>query len=641
VGEQSVSGNPKPEQLRHFMKCLLNDVWALETMLRRGMVETNRRRIGAEQEIVLVEDSYRPALINIKTLEKLQDDSFTTELPRFNVELNLPPLELGGNCLRELEESIAGKLARLRSVLHELGAELVLCGILPTLRVQDITLDSMTPFERYYALNDALTRLRGEPYDLRINGADELIIKHDSVMLEAVNTSFQIHWQVDPDDFARSYNIAQLLAAPTLAAAVNSPLLFGRRLWNETRVAVFQQAVDTRTSSYYLQDHSSRVHFGRRWVQKSALELFQEDISRFRVLLGTSEPPPDPFLDLEEGRAPKLKALQLHNSTVYRWNRACYGISNGKPHLRIENRVLPAGPTVVDEVANSAFWFGLMAACPRAYGDVKDKIAFENVRANFVAAARRGLGAQLHWLNGTMVPVSELILEELLPLARTGLEQHKVSPSDIDRYLGIIEHRVRTRQTGAQWQLSSLEAMKGKGTLSQQLCALTAATIAHQEKNEPVHEWGLAHLNEGASFRQSYMTVEQIMTTDVYSVNQEELLELVARIMDWNNIRYVPVEDDKLRLVGLISHRALLRYLARDTEEPRDKQIPVKRIMHRLEDDLIIVGPETLTIEALEIMRTHRVGCLPVVKDERLIGVVTERDFMRIAAQLLENTLRS
>ncbi|MGE0708595.1 MAG: CBS domain-containing protein [Planctomycetota bacterium] len=641
MGEQIVLGNPKPEDLRHFMKCLLNDVWALETMLRRGMVESGVRRIGAEQEIVLVEAANRPAMINLQVLEALKDSDFTTELPRFNVEVNFPPLPFSGGSLRQLEGMLIAKVEKLRGVVRSLGADVVLCGILPTLRVQDIGLHAMTPYERYRALNDALSRLRGDPYELRINGADELIIKHDSVMLEACNTSFQVHLQVDPDDFARSYNLAQLLAAPTLAVAVNSPVLFGRRLWKETRVAVFQQAVDTRTSSYFLQDHSSRVHFGRRWVQRSALELFQEDISRFRVLLGTGNPPVDPFQELAEGRTPRLGALQLHNSTVYRWNRACYGISEGKPHLRIENRVLPAGPTIHDEVANAAFWLGLMNATPRVYGDVKDKLAFENVRANFVAAARRGLGAQLTWLNGTMIPVTELILTELLPLARSGLEQAKIDTGDIDRYLGTIEARVKSRQTGAQWQLSSLEAMQGRGTLSQQLTAITATTITHQVENVPVHEWPLASLAAATRFKESYARIDQIMTTDVFTVNQEELLELVARIMDWNNIRYVPVEDDKLQLVGLISHRAMLRYLARDCTSQEGKQIPVKQIMHKVEDDLITVGPDCSTLDALELMRTHRVGCLPVVKDGRLAGIATERDFMRIAAQLLEHQLRT
>ena len=639
--KQEVNGNPTPSELRVFMKRLLDDVGALEIMLRDGLIESGVQRIGAEQETVLVEGAYRPAPVNIELLEALNDPAFTTELARFNVEFNLPPLPLDSGCLSQLEHELASRVDMMRTAADRFNAAVVLTGILPTLRLQDLELGSMTPMQRYSALNQALNRLRGNAYEFRIAGADELIIKHDSVMVESANTSFQLHLQVDPQDFANSYNVAQAIAAPVLAAAVNSPILFGRRLWKETRIAVFQQAVDTRTSSYYLQDHSSRVNFGRSWIKESVLELFQEDIARFRVLLGAISPGPDPFEELANGRIPTLKSLQLHNSTIYRWNRPCYGITDGKPHLRIENRVLPAGPSVLDETANAAFWFGLMLGMPAAYGDVSQKLAFENARANFVSAARRGLGTHITWLKGTMVPAPELILDELLPIARSGLESKKIKKEDIDRYLGVIEDRVRSRQTGSQWMLDSLEAMQGKGTMHQQLCALTATTIERQKEGKPVHEWPLANLSAGAaSWKHSYMRVEQIMTTDVISVNQEELLELVARLMSWNNIRYVPVVDDRLHLVGLISHRALLRYLT-DLDCPTKREVPVREVMHKLENELVTVSPETLTLDALELMREHRVGCLPVVKDGHMVGVVTERNFMVIAGQLLEEKLRS
>ncbi len=644
MGEQHVNGKNQPADLRAFMRCLLNDVRALEAMLAEGMIESGVRRLGAEQEVVLVEGAYRPAPINLRVLEALDDRSFTTELPKFNVELNLDPLRLGGDCLSQLERNLNAKVDKLRRAVRGLGADIVLAGILPTLRLSDIDLDNMTPKQRYYALNDALSRLRGTSYELRINGADELIVKHDTVMLEACNTSFQVHMQVDPHEFATHYNAAQAIAAPVLAAGTNSPILFGRRLWKETRVAVFQQAIDTRTSSYYLQDHSSRVHFGRRWLERSALELFHEDIARFRVLLGSEQAPQDPFAALAEGHTPRLQALSLHNSTVYRWNRACYGVYEGRPHLRIENRVLPAGPSPHDEVANAAFWLGLMVAIPRAIGDVARRLPFEAARHNFLTVARRGLGSQINWFDNRMVPAGALILDELLPLAHQGLETAGVDAADRDRFLGTIEARVRTNRTGSSWILDSLDRMQNRGTLSQQLCALTAATIAHQEEGRPVHEWPLARLTAVASsWKQSYMRVDQIMQTDVVAVNQEELVELVARVMDWNNIRYVPVEDDRGHLVGLVSHRAMLRHLACASCAGQGEErllIPVKEIMHRLDDELFTVSPDTLTLDALELMRTHRVGCLPVAKDGRLVGMLTERNFMTIAGQLLEQKLR-
>jgi len=642
VGDQSVSRANDRDALRTFVKRLLDDVWVLETMLREGMVERGVRRIGAEQEFVLVQGAYRPALASIPVLAEIDDPHFTTELAQFNVELNLDPVDLGGDCLGRLHRTLESYTTRLREAARSQDAEAVLVGILPTLRLQDLELASMTPKPRYFALNDALSRLRGEAYDLRIAGTDELLIKHDTVMLEACNTSFQVHLQVDPDRFARAYNVAQVVAAPVLAAAVNSPVLFGRRLWQETRIAVFQQAIDTRSSSYYMQDHSSRVHFGRDWVRRSALELFQEDVTRFPALMGPEDPNLDcPFESLRAGRAPRLQALQLHNSTVYRWNRPCYGISNGKPHLRIENRVLPAGPSTLDEVANAAFWLGLMEGMTEEIEDVSRLMTFADARTNFVAAARRGLGAQLHWLDGRTVPAERLILEELLPLAHVGLEALGIATEDRERFLGVIEGRVRSGRTGARWILDSLGGMEGRGTTSQQLCALVAATIARQGEGLPVHEWPLARLTAGAtSFKQAYTRVEQIMTTDVVTVNEEEVVDLVARMMDWHNIRYVPVEDAHHRLVGLVSHRALLRFISRDRSRYEEEQVAVREIMHRLEDDLRTVSPETLTLEALDLMRTHRVGCLPVLKSDRLVGVVTERNFMTIAAQLLEQKLR-
>ena len=300
------------------------------------------------------------------------------------------------------------------------GAEVVMAGILPTIHLSDMTLDNMTPSPRYYALNDAIAALRDGPGQFQIRGVDELFVKHDTIMLEGCNTSFQTHFQVTPAEFARYYNLAQVVAGPCLAAATNSPLLFGKRLWRETRIALFQQAVDTRSSNLYLREMSPRVHFGTGWVESSVTELFKEDIARFRVLL-TAEEAEDPFDVLARGDVPKLKALQLHNGTVYRWNRACYGITDGKPHLRIENRILPAGPTIVDEFANAAFWFGLVSGLARSGVDVKAEMAFDDAKSNFIAAARLGLGSQLVWLGGERVPAHELICDRLVPLAREGL----------------------------------------------------------------------------------------------------------------------------------------------------------------------------------------------------------------------------
>ncbi|HEX9885862.1 MAG TPA: hypothetical protein VGA70_05215, partial [Longimicrobiales bacterium] len=345
-----------PGAIRTFTKALLRDLQALEQMLRQGMIESGVRRIGLEQEMFLVGEDWRPSPVAVEVLELLGDDApFTTELARFNLEMNVDPQVLVGPCFRTLEREIGVLLDRVRTAASEVGARVCLTGILPTLAKSDLDMDNITPRHRYFALNEALNRMRGgESYRLRIEGTDELNIEHDSVMLEACNTSCQVHLQVSADEFARFYNVAQVVAAPVLASAVNSPLLFGKRLWAETRIALFQQSIDTRGASIDYREVAPRVRFGEGWVRQTVTELFREDIARFRVLL-SAPVEGDSVEALARGEIPGLMALQLHNSTVYRWNRPCYGISDGKPHLRIECRVLPSGPTVRDEVANAAF----------------------------------------------------------------------------------------------------------------------------------------------------------------------------------------------------------------------------------------------------------------------------------------------
>ena len=370
MGEHNVHRDADPNVLREFTNHLIQDVRALELMLHEDMFETGVRRIGAEQELFMVDERGEPAPIIEEVLERNTDDRIVTELTKFNIEFNMEPLQYGGDCFQDMERATDELVEKVRGLTQEVGGDIAMTGILPTAHLSDFALDYMTPRPRYYALNDALSRLRGGPGQYQIRGIDELFLKHDSIMLEGCNTSFQTHFQVSPEDFPRYYNIAQVVAAPCLAAGTNSPILFGKRLWRETRIALFQQAVDTRSSNLYLREMRPRVHFGSDWVDESVLEIFKEDISRFRVLL-TTELEEQPLKVLEEGGVPNLMALQLHNGTVYRWNRACYGITDGKPHLRIENRVLPSGPTVIDEIANAVFWYGLVAGLAEEYEDVR------------------------------------------------------------------------------------------------------------------------------------------------------------------------------------------------------------------------------------------------------------------------------
>jgi CBS domain-containing protein len=419
---------------------------------------------------------------------------------------------------------------------------------------------------------------------------------------------------------------------------VNSPVLLGHRLWHETRVALFQRSVDVRTSAQQARGLRPRVSFGDGWIRDSVLEIFRQDIARFRVLLSDSRIEAARAV-LEQGGIPSLGALRLHTGTVYRWNRACYGVHQGKPHLRIENRVLPAGPTILDEVANAAFYFGLMSGVLEEVGRIEDHLQFDDAKHNFLAAARHGLRAQFTWLGHRTHTASELILDHLLPLARRGLVSARIDSDDIERYLGVIEARVRADQTGAQWALRSLAQMPAHSGREQRLRSLTAAMLQAQQveqAEQPGHTWPLATLREGdEDFRSSFQTVDQFMTTDLFTVHPEDLVDLAATVMDWEHVRHVPVEDDEGRLVGLLSHRALLRMVAR-RGQGSDEPASVRDLMKA---DPVTIAPSTSTLAAMRIMQVERVGALPVVDDGKLVGIVTEHDLIRVATRVLERYL--
>ncbi len=640
MGAQDIDGTLQGDQLRTFMRSLLNDMRALEQVLADDMIETDVRRIGAEQEMFLIDKSWRPSPISIKLLEDINDERFTTELALFNLEANLPPVEWGGSCLRWMEDQILDVVDKARTAAQRYDSDVLLTGILPTITKSDLSINNITPLPRYHALNRALLRLRGADYEFRIKGTDELIVKHDSVMVEACNASFQVHFQVTAEEFPKFYNISQVVAAPVLAVASFSPLLFGRRLWRETRIALFEQAVDTRISGHHLREHSPRVSFGRKWCEKSVMELYQEDIARFKAILGT-ELNENPLEKLAQGIAPDLNALRLFSGTVWRWNRACYGLTDDKPHLRIENRILPSGPTPLDEVANAAFWFGLISAMAEEDRSVTEQFDFEDVKTNFTAAAQAGLNAQFIWTNGQTYPCRELICMNLLPMAREGLKFSGIDSADIDRYLGVIEERVVSGQTGSEWMLKSLGAVKSdKSTYGERINAVVAGMHTRSQTNQPVHSWTLAELTEGGGFRHNFMRVEQYMSTDLITVHEDQPVDLVASLMDWEKIRHVPVEDQDHKLVGLVSYRSLLRFLGRGgLPEENGNPVAISEIMVPKED-LVTVEPQTTTLKAIELMRQHKVSALPVLSDERLVGIVIERDFLDVVAELLQEQLK-
>ncbi len=636
MGEQNVEQNSNEATRQAFMKSLLDELQALEAMLEKGMIESGKRRIGAEQEMFIINRAHKPALMALDILERIEDGRFTHEIGLFNLEANLSVQAMAGDSLRRMEDEAQEIYRIARETAAEVDCDIALVGILPTLSRENLGLDSMVPTVRYKALNDALIGLRGDDFQFTINGIDQLNVKHGNVMLEACNTSFQIHFQTGPDEFVQLYNIAQAVTGPLMAAAVNSPILLGRRLWHESRIAVFEHSIDARSEAHQARGLKPRVHFGDRWLDESVVEIFKEDIARFRVLL-TTETEDDPLGMVEAGEAPKLNALRLHNGTVYRWNRPCYGVHNGIPHLRIENRVIPAGPTVIDEMANAAFFFGMMSGMAAKYEDIREVLNFDDVKANFLDAARDGIRAQMNWMDDSQVTAQELILEELLPLAADGLQQSGIDQDDIDRYLGVIEERVSLRRTGSRWLLESMQNMNEQGTLDQRLRCLVSNMVDQQSTGQPISSWELADFCEELDWRESYRQVSQFMATDLFTVRPSDIVDFAASLMDWRHVRHVPVEDDEGCLVGLLSHRALLRLVATGKAGGADK-VTVSEIMNH---NPITVEPETNTVDAIRLMREAQLSCLPVVEKGKLVGLVTEHDLIVVSSHLLERYLAS
>lgn len=635
MGDKKVTRDYGDEQMRAFTLSVLSDLQALEQMLKSGMFEENVRRIGAEQEMFLVDSAYRPAPLALDVIGKAKDGRLTTEIGLFNLEANLTPLEFSGNCFRAMEDELNEVLGLVRKAAAGFGGGVILAGILPTIQKSDLTSANLTPHPRYYEIDRIVTELHGENRVIHIKGLDELQLTLQDTFIEFCNTSFQVHLQVGAKDFVRYYNWAQAIAGPVLASAVNSPILLGHRLWHETRLAVFRQSTDTRSLTHKQRNQKPRVNFGDRWVEDSIIEVLHEDAIRFRILL-TQAIEENSLQVLAAGGIPKLAAWRLHNGTIWRWNRPCYGVVNGKPGLRIEARFLPAGPTIVDEMANAAFFLGLMTELPEEFGDIRDHMTFDDARTNFYNAARYGLKGQIRGLDGQSRRVSRIILEELLPRARKGLVRAGVDVADSERLLDIIQERVSQEKSGAQWMLDSYCEMDKRAKPNVRLRSLTAEMKAHQEgSDEPMHTWKLAEIPADSQWIDSYKTVEQFMAVDLFTVRPADVLDLAASLMHWRHVRHVPVEDDSGRLIGIVSHRDLIELMAAG-KCGNATGITVKDVMRT---DIVTVTPETPTLDALELMRDKNIGCLPVVQNERLVGIITAHDFLTVSTKLLEEKL--
>lgn len=473
-----------------FARRLQENLAALRQLLARPGFGAGPASIGAEVELYLIDSCSRPRAANLEILARLRDPRFTPELNRFNLEYNLTPVPAAGRPFSRLEGELTAALARANEAAVPESARVVPIGILPTLRPRDFGPHAMTPRLRYEALSRALQRTRGEKFVIRIDGVEPVRLEVDDVTLEGANTSFQIHYRLPPREFARSFNAVQLLTPVVLAAACNSPLLLGRRTWQETRIPLFKLAVDGRDRDSRNLHLPPRVDFGTGWVREGAWELFAAAVHLHEPLLPVCSRE-NALARLRAGRLPSLAELRLHQGTLWPWNRPIYDPADGG-HLRIEMRALPAGPSAADMMANAAFALGTARALRDRVDDWLPGIPFAIASGNFYRAAELGLGATLLWPdgNGTLVRrnAAELALE-LLPSAERGLRALGVQAAEARHYLGTMRRRLERRQNGAAWQLRQLARLESGRKRARALALLVERYAAHSLDNLPVADW--------------------------------------------------------------------------------------------------------------------------------------------------------
>ncbi|WP_372734732.1 glutamate--cysteine ligase [Nocardioides sp.] len=485
VDAQEFSRADRTRYREKVRRCL--DVFA--RMLREARFDTDDPMTGLEVELNLVDTNGDPALKNAEALAAIADPDFQTELGQFNIEINVPPAKLREGGLNTFETTLRNSLNDADAKSSEVDAHLVMIGILPTLAEGHMSLSSISANPRYKLLSEQILAARGEDMAISIVGVgnhERLDEVSDSIVPEAACTSTQLHVQTSPDDFANYWNASQAISAIQLAVGANSPYLLGRQLWRETRIPLFEQATDTRSEELKAQGVRPRVWFGERWVT-SVFDLFEENVRYFSALLPITDAE-DPLAVLEAGGTPKLSELRLHNGTIYRWNRPVYDIADGVPHLRVENRVLAAGPTVADTVANAALYYGLVRALADDERPLWSQMSFSAAEENFHVAAQHGIDAQVYWPAIGQVRATELVLRRLLPIARTGLESWGVDSATSDRLLGIIEGRCLTGINGAEW---FVRRMSNYADL-ERFDALRRTLLDYRERmhtNEPVHTW--------------------------------------------------------------------------------------------------------------------------------------------------------
>jgi hypothetical protein len=474
MGEEIRTSQYKTDDFNQFEKELKNETTLLSQWFKENHFSSASPVAGFELESWLVDEQLRPAPINELFLKQLNEPLASPELAKFNIEFNSTPRPLNKHVFSAMHAELVQLWRKSKAVAQALESKLVMIGILPTVHYEDLNLANMSSLLRYRALNREVIHLRkGKPLVFDINGEEHLRVTHRNVMLESVATSFQIHIQVNQDNAAQIYNTSLLLSAPMIALSTNSPFLFGKNLWSETRIPVFEQAVSIGGFEAAAFGPIRRVTLGSGFVRESLMELFHENVEHYPILL------PEHFSDPIE----RLRHLRLHNGTIWRWNRPLIGFDeDGSPHLRIEHRVVPAGPSITDTIANAAFYYGVLFGMCSRYNKIETRIEFDKVRDNLYRTARFGMRTQINWLDQTRLPVKEL-LQQLIPFALSGWLQLGISEDDQHSYITVIQDRIESGMTGSKWQRAFI-AKYGKD-----FSAMLSAYIENQESGLPVSHW--------------------------------------------------------------------------------------------------------------------------------------------------------
>jgi gamma-glutamyl:cysteine ligase YbdK (ATP-grasp superfamily) len=473
MGQEIAGANFVATDFERFHQNLVDETQRLRQMFDQGRMDSDTRYAGLELEAWLVDKTMHPAPINDTFLNILHDPMANAELAKFNLEFNTEPLPLTGTVLSQLQNQLQNAWSNATQQAQKLGCELLMIGILPTLQQADLTVLNMSDLNRYRALNEQILASRDKPVRLDINGIEHLKVTHHDVMLESAATSLQLHTQVPINVAHHFYNASIMASAAIVAVAANSPFLFGKALWHETRIPLFEQAIESGGFDGAAHGPIKRVSFGSGYARHSIFECFEENLAHFPVLLP---------VDLGSVND-TLEHLRLHNGTIWRWNRPLVGFNGGKPHIRIEHRTPAAGPTVTDMLANAAFYFGLShALCDRLIARGIE-LPFTDARDNFYKAARLGLEAHIVDLDGQHQRLQKYILDTLLPMAANGLDKLGIATADTDHYLSVIKQRVEKRQTGSDWQRAFIEK---NGNDFQKL---TQQYLYHQQQGKVVSEW--------------------------------------------------------------------------------------------------------------------------------------------------------